>query len=81
MPLPWGLALHTWKNKNKKNCIFKNSKIQKNSTLKTLKNQEYYVTNSLFSLKNIGQTFEKSFNFWTKLIGKFMRYVFYSFFL
>jgi len=34
-----------------------------------------------FSVKNIGQTFEKSFNFCTKLIGKFMRYVFYTFFI
>jgi hypothetical protein len=31
--------------------------------LEKIKNQEYYVTNSLFSLKNIGQTFEKSFVF------------------
>jgi len=76
-PLPWGLALHTWKMKKKKRkkCIFKNSK---NFNLENIKNQEYYVTNSLFSLKNIGQTFEKSFNFWTKIIHKFMRYVFYT---
>jgi hypothetical protein len=31
--------------------------------LENIKNQEYCVTNSLFSLKNIGQTFEKSFVF------------------
>jgi hypothetical protein len=40
--------------------------------------------NSLFSLKNIGQTFEKSFFFsfffGKKIIGKLMRHVFYNFF-
>jgi hypothetical protein len=65
MPLPTlglGPTTHMEKKKKKKG-IFKNSKFCKISTLENIKNQECYVTNSLFSLKNIGQTFEKSFFF------------------
>jgi len=83
-PLPWDLALllHTWK-KNLKMCIFKNSKFLQIFNLENKKTKNIMSENSLFSLKKIGQTFEKSFFFsfffGKKIIGKLMRHVFYSF--
>jgi len=64
-------------------CIFKNSKFLQIFNLENKKTKNIMSENSLFSLKNIGQTFEKSFFFsfffGKKIIGKLMRHVFYNF--
>jgi hypothetical protein len=73
-PLFWeGPYLEAWpythgkeKEKKRKEHLQKFQKLQI-LNLENIKNQEYYVTNSLFSLKNIGQTFEKSFVFLANL--------------